>query len=74
MLGGVALAVAGVPVAGLLTALMFMLCIAQLGPTPVLVPAAIWLFWSGATGWGVFVSVVAVIAMSLVWIIPALWG
>jgi predicted PurR-regulated permease PerM len=65
VLSGVALAVAGVPAAGMLTALMFMLCIAQIGPTPVLVPAAIWLFWSGATGWGVFVSVVAVIAVSL---------
>ena len=65
VLGGIALALAGVPAAGMLTALMFMLCIAQVGPTPVLVPAAIWLFWSDATGWGVFVAVVAVIAMSL---------
>jgi len=52
--GGIALAIAGVPFAGLLTAVMFMLCIAQLGPTLVLVPAVIWVFWSGDTGWGVF--------------------
>lgn len=52
--GGVALAIVGVPFAGLLTAVMFMLCIAQLGPTLVLVPAVIWTFWSGATGWGIF--------------------
>ena len=52
--GGIALAIAGVPFAGLLTAVMFMLCIAQLGPTLVLVPAVIWVFWSGDTGWGIF--------------------
>jgi predicted PurR-regulated permease PerM len=55
--GGIALAVAGVPFAGLLTAVMFMLCIAQLGPILVLLPAVIWLFWSGVTGWGIFLLV-----------------
>ena len=65
VLGGLGLLVAGVPGAGLLTALMFMLCIAQLGPTPVLVPATIWLFWSGQTGWGVLVAIVTAIAVLL---------
>jgi predicted PurR-regulated permease PerM len=54
VLGGIGLAIAGVPFASLLTAVMFMLCIAQLGPTLVLVPAVIWVFWSGDTGWGIF--------------------
>jgi len=31
---------------------MFMLCIAQLGPLPVLVPAVIWLYWSDESIWG----------------------
>lgn len=31
---------------------MFMLCIAQIGPGLVLVPAAIWTYWSGDTVWG----------------------
>ncbi len=57
ILAGIGLALAGVPLAPLLTALTFMLCIAQLGPFPVLVPAAIWAFWSGATGWGIFLLV-----------------
>ena len=65
VLGGLGLLVAGVPGAGLLTALMFMLCIAQIGPTPVLVPATIWLFWSGQTGWGVLVAIVTAIAVLL---------
>lgn len=51
-LGGLGLALAGVPFAGGLTAVMFMLCIAQLGPLLVMLPATGWLFWSGETGWG----------------------
>jgi predicted PurR-regulated permease PerM len=50
-LGGIGLAICGVPFAAILTAVMFMLCIAQLGPAPVLVPAIIWMYWSGDTGW-----------------------
>lgn len=61
-LGGLGLLIAGVPVAGLLTALMFMLCLAQLGPMPVLIPATVWLFWGGNTGWGVFLVFVTVVA------------
>ena len=58
LLGGLGLAVAGVPFAGLLTALMFMLCIAQVGPLPVLLPAALWLLLgTGQIGWGVFLLV-----------------
>ena len=52
VLGGIGLAVAGVPAATVLTAVMLLLCIAQLGPGLVLVPAVIWLFWSGETLWG----------------------
>jgi predicted PurR-regulated permease PerM len=51
-LGGIGLAVTGVPAATVLTAVMLLLCIAQLGPGLVLVPAVIWLFWSGQTLWG----------------------
>ena len=64
-LGGLGLWLAGVPGAGLLSAVMFMFCLAQLGPAPVLVPATIWLIWSGQTGWGIFVAVVAFVAMML---------
>ena len=57
VLGGIGLAIAGVPFASLLSAVMLMLCIAQLGPSLVLFPAVGWLFWSGDTGWGVFLLV-----------------
>jgi predicted PurR-regulated permease PerM len=51
VLGGLGLALAGVPFAGPLTALMLVLCIAQIGPVPVLLVACGWLWWTGATGW-----------------------
>jgi len=65
VLGGIGIALAGVPFATVLTAFMFMLCIAQLGPLPVLVPVVIWLYWSGASGWGTFVLVWTIIVGSL---------
>jgi predicted PurR-regulated permease PerM len=65
VMGGLGLAVAGVPFAGLLTAVMFMLCIAQVGPVPVLLPAAIWMFWQGDTAWGVALVVWSVVVGSL---------
>jgi predicted PurR-regulated permease PerM len=52
ILAGLGLALAGIPFAALLTAVILLLCIAQIGPVIVLAPAVIWLFWSGATGWG----------------------
>ena len=65
ILGGIGLAMVGVPFAGLLSALMFMLCIAQVGPALVLVPAVVWVYWSGSPGWGTFLLVWTVIVTSL---------
>ncbi len=64
-LGGLGLVIAGVPFAALLTAVVAFLCIAQIGPTPVLVPALIWLYWSGETGWGTFLVVWTVIVVTI---------
>jgi predicted PurR-regulated permease PerM len=64
-LGGIGLAVVGIPFAGLLTALMFMLCIAQLGPGLVLLPGVIWIYWSGDTGWGTFLLIWSLIVVTL---------
>ena len=49
VLAGLGLAVTGIPFAALLTAAILILCIAQIGPLPVLVPAVVWLFWNDAT-------------------------
>ena len=48
-LSGIGLMAAGVPYAAVLTALIFLLCIAQLGPGLVLFPAVAWLYWKDAT-------------------------
>jgi predicted PurR-regulated permease PerM len=61
VLGGIGLAVAGVPFAAFLTAVMFVLCIIQVGPIIVLLPATIWVFYNGSTGWGVFMAVWTVV-------------
>ena len=65
VLGGLGLAIAGIPFASLLSALMLMLCIAQIGPLLVLLPAAAWLFWTGDTGWAIFLLVWSLIVGSL---------
>jgi len=60
MLSGVGLAVVGAPAVGLLTSLMFMLCVMQIGPMPVLVPAVLWLWLGGHVGLGVALGIWAV--------------
>jgi predicted PurR-regulated permease PerM len=57
VVGGVGLAVAGIPFAAILTAVMFMLAIAQVGPLLVLIPSVVWLYWSDQTGWATFLLV-----------------
>ena len=65
LLGGLGLALAGVPFAGLLTALMFMLCIAQIGPIPVLLGAAGWALYDNSTGWAIALTVWGMIVGTL---------
>jgi predicted PurR-regulated permease PerM len=65
LLGGVGLVMAGVPLAGFLTAVMFVLAVAQIGAGPVLIIATIWLYWKVDTTtatiflvWAVFVGTI----------------
>ena len=51
-LSGIGLAVAGVPFATVLTAVMFVLGIAQVGAAPVLIVAVIWVYAKSGTAWG----------------------
>ena len=64
-IGAAALFVTGVPYASILSALLFMLCIAQLGPALVLVPAVIWMYWTGATGAATVLLVLSIIAIGI---------
>jgi predicted PurR-regulated permease PerM len=61
-LGGAGVFVTGVPAAALLTAVMLMLCLAQLGPFLVLIPAVIWLYWSGHPVAGTVLLVISIVA------------
>jgi predicted PurR-regulated permease PerM len=63
--GGIGLAIAGVPFAGLLTAVMLLLCIAQLGPSLVLFPVVAWMFWKADTGWAIFLLAWTLVAVTM---------
>ena len=63
--GGIGLFVTGVAAPGLLAAVMLILCLAQIGPFPVLIPAIIWLYWSGQPVWGSVLIVFSVVAGTL---------
>jgi len=65
LLAGLGLWVSGVPRPGLLLAIMFVLGVAQLGPIPVLLPAVIWLYWSGSVGWAIALLVWTVLVGAL---------
>lgn len=62
VVGSVGLLITGVPAPALLTAVMFILCLAQLGPLLVLVPAIIWLYASGQAGMGTLLIIFLIIA------------
>ena len=65
VVGGIGLAVTGVPHAVVLTAVMFLLGVAQVGAVPVLVGGVIWLYWQDQTLWATVMVVWTVITGSL---------
>jgi predicted PurR-regulated permease PerM len=65
VLAGLGLALVGVPAVALLTALMFLLALAQIGVIPVLLPAVIWLYWSGQIGWAIGLLIWTVVVSTL---------
>jgi predicted PurR-regulated permease PerM len=65
LLGGIGLWIAGVPAAGLLTAVMFLLAIAQVGVGPVLFCSVAWLFYKKITLWAVILLVWSVVVTCL---------
>jgi predicted PurR-regulated permease PerM len=65
VIAGIGLGVASVPGAGLLTAVVMLFCIAQIGPILVMLPAVIWKFYTGDTVWGSVLLVFMVLAGTL---------
>jgi predicted PurR-regulated permease PerM len=61
VLGGIGMAIAGVPFVAILTAVMFVLGIAQIGPGPVLIAVVIWVYMRDGAVWGTAL---------LIWSIP----
>jgi predicted PurR-regulated permease PerM len=57
VLSGLGLWLAGIPAAGVLTSIIFMLCVMQIGPMPVLIPAALWLLFQHYVGWGIALAI-----------------
>ena len=63
--GGIGLVVTGVPHPALLTAIMFLFGVAQIGAVPVLIGAVIWLYWQDQMLWGTVMVVWSVITSGL---------
>jgi len=59
------LSVTGVPFATVLTALMFVLCLAQVGPGLVLIPAVVWMYYSSDALWATVLLVLTVVALTM---------
>ena len=65
VIGGIGLAITGVPYPLLLTSLMFLLGVAQIGALPVLLGAVVWAYWANGTFWGTVMLLWAVVTGSL---------
>jgi predicted PurR-regulated permease PerM len=65
VLGGIGLAVVGVPYIPILTAAMFLCGVAQIGSGPILFCAVIWVFWKGDTGWAIALLVWTVLVSTM---------
>jgi predicted PurR-regulated permease PerM len=61
ILSGLGLWAAGIPAAAVLTSIIFILCVMQIGPTPILIPAVAWLLFQHHAGWGIALGVWAVL-------------
>jgi predicted PurR-regulated permease PerM len=64
-ISGIGLAVVGMPFAAVLTAVMFVLCLIQLGPALVLIPAVIWMYYTGDAVWATVLLVFTIVATTV---------
>lgn len=66
VLAGLGYWIAGVPAAGILGFATFFLSVVPMGPGLIWVPAAIWLYTTGSTGWAIFILLWGVVIVSSV--------
>lgn len=62
VVAGLGLFVCHIPASSLLTAIIFLLCLMQLGPLIVMLPCVAWLFMTGQHGWAIVLQVWSLIA------------
>ena len=65
LMAGIGFLIAGVPGAALLALLTFFLSVVPVGPPLVWLPATLWLFHQGSTGWGIFMLAWGVVVSSV---------
>jgi len=65
LITGMGLVVASVPAPGLLTAVSLILCVAQIGPMLVMLPAIVWKFYTGDIVWGCVLAAFLVAAITI---------
>jgi predicted PurR-regulated permease PerM len=66
VLAGIGFFVAGVPGAALLGLATFFLSVVPVGPPLIWIPAALWLFVHGSTGWAIFMGLWGLLVVSMV--------
>ena len=66
VLAGIGFVIAGVPGATLLGLATFLLSVVPVGPPLVWIPAALWLFAYGSTGWAIFLGLWGLLVVSMV--------
>ena len=64
-ISGLGLVVVGTPFAAMLTALILVLCLIQLGPSLVLIPAVIWMYYSGDAVWATVLLAFTLVATTI---------
>jgi predicted PurR-regulated permease PerM len=65
VLAGIGFVIAGVPGAGFLALLTFLVSVIPVGAPLIWIPAALWLFMRGFVGWGIFMVVWGVVVSSV---------
>lgn len=65
LIGGVSFITTRMPLAGVLTLILFICCVAQIGPIIVMLGCIIWQFWNNHTFSGIILIVVAIILTTL---------
>ncbi|MGP1931262.1 MAG: AI-2E family transporter YdiK [Arsenophonus sp. ET-YP4-MAG3] len=63
--GGIGLALVNIPYTAILTILIFVCCVAQLGPLLIMIPSIIWLFWSRDTNLAIIMIIWSIIVATM---------